>query len=326
MDLIDRYVNDVGRRLPRKRRSDVQSELRSLLQDTLEDRVEGEATEEDVVAVLEEFGPPEKVAASYQPEWQYLVGPELFPLFKIVLGAVLLAIAIGLTVAFVMGALFSPIEPAELGRQFLGYLGTYLQAGLAALGSIVIVFAILQRLGVRPDKEPEEEWNPRDLPDVKDVDVVGRGESVAGIAFSLVFLFLINTFGDRIGIVLSWGEAPILTHIVQDSLPWINVALVLGIALNALLLLQGRWHLYTRVAKLVIDLFWVAIGYRIVTSLAAEKETMIAFGLVEPIPTMFVNLGYGILILVVVLTVVNFVKVLIQSAREPARGKQVKFG
>lgn len=326
MNLIDRYVNEVGRRLPRKRRGDVQAELRSLLQDTLEDRVEGEPTEDDVVAMLEEFGPPEKVAASYQPSWQYLVGPELFPLFKIVLGAVLLAIAVGLTVAFVMGALFSPSEPAELGWQLLNYAGTYLQAGLGTFASIVIVFAILQRLGVRPDKEPEKVWNPRDLPDVKHVDVVGRGESVASIAFSLVFLFLINTFGDRIGIVMTWGEAPILTHIVQNNVLWINVALVLGIALNALLLWQGRWHLYTRVAKLVIDLFWVAIGYRIVTALAAERETMIAFGLVEPIPTMFVRLGYGILILVVVLTVVNFVKVLIQSAREPVQSKQVKFG
>ena len=32
------------------------------------------------------------------------------------------------------------------------------------------------------------------------------------------------------------------------------------------------------------------------------------------------------LILVAVLTVVNFVKVMVQSAREPASGKQVKFG
>jgi hypothetical protein len=315
MDLIDRYVNDVGRRLPRRQRADVQTELRSLLQDTLEDRVEGKASEEDVVAVLEEFGPPEKVAASYQPSWGYLVGPELFPLFKIVLGAVLLAITIGLGVAFFMGALVSPFEPSEIGWRLLDFLGSFVQAALGAFASIVIVFAILQRYGVRPDQEPEEEWNPRDLPDVKDVDVVGRGESVAAIAFSLVFLVLLNVFADRIGIIMIWGQEPILTHIIQDSLVWLNTAILLGIGLNVILLWQGRWHIYTRVAKLGIDLLWVYIIYRVVTALAAEKDAMIAYGLVEPLPTMFVRLGYIILAIVVVVTLVNFVKDIVQTVR-----------
>ena len=39
MDLIDRYVHEVGRYLPRKNRADIQAELRSLLIDTLEARV-----------------------------------------------------------------------------------------------------------------------------------------------------------------------------------------------------------------------------------------------------------------------------------------------
>jgi len=94
MNLVDRYVNEVGRRLPRKQREDVKMELRSTLEDSLEDRVDGEPSEEDVEAVLIEFGSPEKVAASYQPSGQYLVGPDMFPFFKIVIGAVLLAVSI----------------------------------------------------------------------------------------------------------------------------------------------------------------------------------------------------------------------------------------
>ena len=329
MDLIDRYVNEVGRRLPRKQRADVQNELRSLLQDTLEDRLDGKASEkaseEDVVAVLEEFGPPEKVAASYQPEWQYLIGPELFPLFKIVIGAVLLAITIGLGVAFLMGALTSPFEPSELGWQLLGFVGSYFQALMFAFGSIVIVFAILQRSGVRPDKEPEEEWNPRSLPDVKDVDVVGRGESVAAIAFSLVFLVLLNTFGDRIGIIITWGQAPILTDIIQDSLIWLNTAILLGIGLHALLLWQGRWHIYTRIAKLGIDLFWVAIFYRMLTALAAEKETLISYGLVEPLPTMLIRFGQIALVIAAIAIFGSFIRDVVQSARGQEWGRRVKF-
>ena len=49
MNLIDRYVNEVGRHLPRKNRSDIQAELRSLLMDALEDRAGLEPTEPEIV-------------------------------------------------------------------------------------------------------------------------------------------------------------------------------------------------------------------------------------------------------------------------------------
>ena len=39
MDLIERYVHEVGRHLPHKVRKDVQDELRSLLSDSLEERL-----------------------------------------------------------------------------------------------------------------------------------------------------------------------------------------------------------------------------------------------------------------------------------------------
>ena len=37
-NLIDTYVSEVGRRLPEKTRSDIQAEIRSILQDMLEER------------------------------------------------------------------------------------------------------------------------------------------------------------------------------------------------------------------------------------------------------------------------------------------------
>jgi len=47
MELIDRYVQEVGRHLPRKNRTDIQAELQSTLVDTLEARVEGEPSRDD---------------------------------------------------------------------------------------------------------------------------------------------------------------------------------------------------------------------------------------------------------------------------------------
>lgn len=325
MNLIDRYVNEVGRRLPRKQRSDVQDELRSLLQDTMEDRFGDQPTEDDVVALLEDFGSPEKMAASYRPSGQYLVGPELYPLFKIVLGAVLLAVTIGLTAAFFMGAVVTTPEISDIGQRLLGYLDGYLKALTGSFALIVIVFAILQRLGVQPDLDEKDEWNPRDLPDVKDVDVVGRAESIAGIAAAAVFLVLLNVFSDRIGIVVSWRDEPILNNIAQDNLVWLNLAIILGLLLNIVLLWKGRWHLYTRMAKLAIDLLWVYIIYQIVNALEAGKQTMIDAGLTEPLPGMIVTIGYVILAVVAIMIVVNFVKVVVNMARQPDAGLQIKL-
>lgn len=83
MNLIDIYITEVGKYLPQKSRHDIQEEIRSALQDMVDDRSQqtGRPVDEDLtVEVLREFGSPEKVAASYLPE-RYLVGPRLFPAF-----------------------------------------------------------------------------------------------------------------------------------------------------------------------------------------------------------------------------------------------------
>jgi hypothetical protein len=167
MDLIERYVNEVGRKLPRKGRSDVKAELNSTLRDMADDRYKGAATEDDVVEMLKEFGSPDEVAASYRPAGQYLIGPELFPIFKLVTGAMLLAVTIGLTVALAISFIFADRETFEIGESLLNAISGYFQAWITGFTVVVIVFAILQRLGVKPDEEDEDEWDPQALPDVK---------------------------------------------------------------------------------------------------------------------------------------------------------------
>ncbi len=318
MNLVDRYIYQVGRRLPKGQRADVEAELSSVFQDTIDDRYQGDPSQDEIVALLKEFGSPEQVAASYRPSAQYLVGPQLYPTFKIVVGAVILALTIGLFVANVIGGLFGPAETNDILEQILKGVGGYFQAILSAFGSVVVVFAILQRFEV--DFEDEEtEWDPLDLPDVKDYDVVGRGETIAGIAFGVVFLILLNVFSDRIGLVFTFVQEPLLNEIVQDNLIWLNLAILLGIGLNVILLWQGRWHLVTRLAKVVIDLFWLFIIYQFALALADSKEILVEAGLVEPLPTMLSQIGYWILIIVAVAFVVNTIKWIYQSLGNPTK-------
>src|SRR5690606_12112003 len=68
MNMVDIYVAEVGRNLPKKDRADLEQEIRSLIEDAIDDAAEAQGCERDealVVEVLKQFGRPEEVAASY---------------------------------------------------------------------------------------------------------------------------------------------------------------------------------------------------------------------------------------------------------------------
>ena len=263
MDIIKRYVQAVGRQLPRKNQADILAELQSTLADTLEARVEGEATEEQVVALLKEFGSPEKVAASYWPEGQYLIGPRLYPLFRMVAGIALSVFVIvqlvllGVRLAFNQGTL--------PGVEFFGGI---FSGALSALGVIVLVFAVLQRLGVRPESEVED-WDPRQLPVIEEENIINRSGIVAEITMSLILVAVLLFLPDKIGAVISPatpGSDVILNPVLINYLPLIILAVLLGVGLDVILLWRGRWENGTRIAKIGANLFGIYVLYVLVNA------------------------------------------------------------
>lgn len=253
MELVDRYVVAVGRHLPSKKRADIQAELRSSLVDSLEARAQGNPSEVDVVALLKEFGPPEKIAASYWPEGQYLIGPRLFPLFRLVAGIALAAIVIAQLVALGAALVFDP-------QAFPGwtFLGDIIGSVFSALGVIVVVFALLQYFDVRPEAE-KEEWDPRSLPAIEQPDQVRRGDLVVEITFSLIFLAILFFLPDRLGFVIYPGGEIVLNPLLPAFLPWIGLALLLSVALDVFLLWRGRWEIWSRLAKIGVNLFSIGL-------------------------------------------------------------------
>ena len=262
MELIDRYVQEVGRHLPRKKRSDIQAELQSTLIDTLEGRVEGEPSQDDQVELLKEFGPPQKVAASYWPEGQYLIGPRLYPLFRMVVGIVLIVFVIVQLVLLGVAEVFNQEVLSFLS--VLDIFSEMIGSAFTAFTIIVIVFAILQRFDVRP--ETDQEWNPRDLPAIEEVDNISRGGTVAEITFSLVILAILIFLPDKIGVVISPGMEVILNPVIVSYIPLIIVALMVGIALDVFLLWRGRWETGTRLAKIGTNLFGIYVLFVLISS------------------------------------------------------------
>src|SRR5215208_739829 len=143
MNLIDKYIAEVGKHLPRKNRTDIEAEIRSTLEDMFDERkpAEGPADEAIILDLLKEYGAPREVAATYKTH-QYLIGPRLFPIFETVL-RIVLAVVVG---ASLIGLAVSLSEAGSTGPAFVSSVGEWfgdLLGGLmAARGNIVLVFAI----------------------------------------------------------------------------------------------------------------------------------------------------------------------------------------
>ncbi len=127
MELIDRYVNAVGKHLSHKTRADIETEIRSTLEDMLADRSEktGQPVDEGMAKdLLREYGAPDKVAATYLPE-RYLIGPRLFPLFwmvvRIVFAVLTVLAMVGLGFSFATGSLTAQSVAEMVGKAIIQY-------------------------------------------------------------------------------------------------------------------------------------------------------------------------------------------------------------
>ena len=74
-DVIEMYVDDTVRLLPRRQRDDVAAELRSLLNEELRERAadSGRAADDAMaLSLVQGYGRPNEVAARYQPAWSII--------------------------------------------------------------------------------------------------------------------------------------------------------------------------------------------------------------------------------------------------------------
>jgi hypothetical protein len=132
-EVIESYVDDVARRLPRKLRNDVGLELRALLGDQLRAAAAQAARDPDerlAIDLVQRFGRPADVASRYRPRGFDLIEPEYAPLF-----VKLAVVCVGLQWAFTLPAVFD--SRTTLGAWWVSW-------GLGALawpGALLLWFA-----------------------------------------------------------------------------------------------------------------------------------------------------------------------------------------
>lgn len=278
MDLIERYVLEVGRRLPRNQREDVQNELRSLLQDMVEDRAQTKyekAEEDEIVSVLLEFGNPKDVAASYKQDKQYLIGPQLFPIFKIVVTVVTAVLGGVVLLGITLSVRSSDAFLQDWVTTIFKGIPDFLDSWLRSLTIITIIFAVLER--TLPEEafdeesyEDDESWDPRKLPASDQKKKIGRGELIFGIAFSLFIFILLNFYPQRAGIYYFENDAFVVLLSLSENfynnlLPWLNALLIISIVVDGYKLYTGKKTRLVQMLDLGVTLLTAGVVYILMT-------------------------------------------------------------
>lgn len=301
MDLLETYLSEVGRYLPAKGRADIQAEIRSALQDLLDERARqsGRAVDDEelILQVLKEYGDPEKVARSYRGE-QYLIGPRLYPVFEkvifIVLPIVIILSLVGL--AFSLTSLH--IEARDLGGVIGTVIGELISAVITTVGSIALIFAILERFVPEFKEKPEEKtWDPRSLYKISPPDRVKPVELIVEIFLIGLAILVFNFFPEWINIGYSsngrWWiglisstngqawERSLLSEAFFRYLPALNIIWGLTIALNIGLLQRGRWEVWSRWAFVGIKALLIAVAAVMLSGpslISVTAESLLAAG------------------------------------------------
>jgi hypothetical protein len=267
MNLLDKYVEQLGKHLPRKNRLDLQAEIRSTIEDMLEDRSQssGRPVDDALIAeVLTEYGSPEKVAAGYKPT-RYLIGPRLYPFFRMVV-RIVFAVLSGLAlVGFLINLSMTGVS-AQAVIDSLGKYGLqFLSAMISAFGNIVLVFAIIER--VKPEtkfEEEDEKWTPADLNAEGDPDRISRPELIFEILFTVLGLVVLNLYPNLIGIAAFknnvWIFFPALSEEFYRYMPWINLLGGLQIVLDLYLMREELWSTATRWIALAIEVGGIVLA------------------------------------------------------------------
>jgi len=258
MDIIEKYIYAVTRRLPAEQRDDIEKELRGLIEDMLSDRQgSSEPSAEDLDAVLIALGNPALLADQYRSRKKYLIGPVIFDTYLLVLKIVLAVSVFGVTLAEAIKYTF--ITPSGITNIITGYIDTIFSVAMMVFAWITLLFVLIDHFGIDIKADvAHKKWTPADLPEIPLKETIIKPfESIFGIVVAILALIIFNSAEHLIGIYYIDGEGlrqitPLFnTNIFPTVLPLINIILFITISRELVKLAVGRWTKKLALANLV---------------------------------------------------------------------------
>jgi hypothetical protein len=262
--LSDRYVWGVLRAVPSSQRADLEPEVRALVADAVEARVDaGEDRTAAERAALQELGDPELLAARYTDRSLVLIGPRYYPEWRRLL-TLLLPIVVPLAIIVTTAAAWMGGKP---GTELIGVAVT---SGIGVTTQLVfwvtLVFALLERSGEVPPLG--EAWSPDKLPETPAESV---RPNLVETVLSIVALGVL-------GGVLVWQQVAMPVTIDGTSypivnpalwsfwIPWFLLVIALEIGFTLVRWARGGWTWVLAAMNVVLGLAFVVPAIWLVTT------------------------------------------------------------
>lgn len=279
-DVIEAYVSEVMRRLPRKERNEIGLELRDLLNQMLAERTQDAATDDVVLNMLREFGTPAEVAARYRPPGVVIIPAEQTRIFALLsLGGMALQWASTLPRVF-------DGQPL-VAWWFTWGLGAFWWPGFLAMMSLMGVFA--HQLGMfKPT------WNPRTVDPERinrNAMAFGLAGFAIGVALMICLPWITPLMPEPMPRIFAFDPTFLRERAPPVILLWLGSFVTMFVAM-----LKGRWSKPTRNLSTAFSLgfgallvWWMTAG-DIFLSPATDEGAKGALGLVVAI--IVVDLAY----------------------------------
>lgn len=273
MQLIERYIYAVTQKLPLAHREDIAQELRGLIEDMLEERTGGQpATESEMETVLLDLGSPKELAQKYRGTNKFLIGPELFDSYILVLKIVITTLAIGISASFVIQFIVEPVSILDI---FIHSIVSIVTSIPAAFGWTTLGFAIAERYSTikAEDLRFEKAWTPRDLPSIPNVKgKINRSEPIIGIILYTIMILFFTFSMDYFGVwIFREGFTGTIPFINENAnfffLLFIILILGFGILKESLKLIYGRWTTLLVTLTFILNIIsFIAVMFIVVQS------------------------------------------------------------
>ncbi len=229
---LDRYIADVKSYLPVKNRADIIEELRANLTEKLADRGEdfgGELNEQAEIELLSEFGHPLRVAAEYQGSARSLVGPTLYPFYKMSV-LVSLVISTCVLISIMLAEVFFRVDLGDVARPWM-FVNTYIYI----IGVITTGYVLTERLMERHNYL--ESWEPNAL-EQPDNALASAWGALASCIVAVTWLVILNlvSFEHSFDTLLGQNQNPIYTLVL-----WMKIETVVLIPQYFHLVFNQTW-------------------------------------------------------------------------------------
>ncbi|KNY27204.1 HAAS signaling domain-containing protein [Pseudobacteroides cellulosolvens] len=332
MDLVNRYVYAVTRSLPEKQRADIEKELRTLIDDMIEENDEPASYESKAQKALLELGDPEILADNYRGSKRYLIGPQFYDKYILILKIVLVAVFAGVTIAIAAEGFFTK------GKNELDivkdYLGALFSGGLQAFAWTTISFMIAERAymntadkgKVEKDFMEKSVWSLSQLPVIPEKKaLIPIHEPVISIIFSTIFLILLystpKVFSAYITFESNTVVIPVFNQQAMQGFRILLISILLLLVLKEVLKLYSRrWNQKLSVAVAVISGISTILTLYIFTDASVwnpdfpgeiMKHMKLTFDFIDP----WAKIKSGFIALIVITGVIDIITALYKGIR-----------